>query len=99
MYSRALAFQELGYTGKAEEIFKTLLADAEKIINTAPNPVAYTDGVENRWDKRIQLAKAYYMMALGNHGLGNNTLAVEFLSRAFTAEPSYLSAKAYRFLP
>lgn len=97
MYSRALAHRELGNDGKAEEIFRNLMTDAEKIMKRVPNPVAYTQGVENRWDKRIQVAKAYYMQALANHGLGNQTAAENLFEKALETEPAFLSARAYRF--
>jgi tetratricopeptide (TPR) repeat protein len=97
MYSRALAFQELGQKDKAEEIFSNLIADAENIMNVKPNPVACTEGVEYQWEKRIQLARAYYMLALGNLGLGDKTKATELFGKSLATEPSFLSAKSYRF--
>lgn len=97
MYSRALAHRELGHAGKAEEIFRNLLTEADRILKKEPNPVAYTQGVENRWDKRVQIAKAYYMQALGNQGLGNQTAAENLFSKALETEPAFLSARAYRF--
>jgi tetratricopeptide (TPR) repeat protein len=97
IFSRALAFRELGNKAQAEQIFRNLLTDADKVLNITPNPVAYSEGVENRWDKRIQKAKAYYMMALGDLGLGNKTTADEMFAKALTIEPSFLSAKSYKF--
>ena len=97
MYSRALALRELGNSEKANEILRNLMANAAEILDKKPNPTAYTEGVENRWDKRIQLAKAYYMQALGNLGLGNQKVAEEFFNKALDTEPSFVSAKSYRF--
>jgi tetratricopeptide (TPR) repeat protein len=97
MYSRALAFRELGNAAQAEQLFRDMMQDAEKALHIPPDPVAYTGGVENRWDKRIQTAKAYYMMALGNLGMGNKTSSDELFAKALETEPSFLSAKSYRF--
>jgi len=97
MFSRALAFRELGNTAQAEQLFRDMMQDAEKALHIPPDPVAYTGGVENRWDKRIQTAKAYYMMALGNLGMGNKTSSDELFAKALETEPSFLSAKSYRF--
>jgi tetratricopeptide (TPR) repeat protein len=97
MYTRALAFRELGNAAQAEQIFRNLLSDADKALSITTNPVAFSEGVENRWDKRVQKSKAYYMMALGNMGLGNTTAAGEMFAKALATEPSFLSAKSYTF--
>ena len=41
-------------------------------------------------------AHCYYLMALGNMGLGNKEKAAEFLEKAAETEPSHMMCRVYQ---
>jgi tetratricopeptide (TPR) repeat protein len=96
-YSLALSYLELKQDEKAKEIFNKLIENGKKMLEPEINPVAYTEGVENRWDRRLSMARGYYMQALGNLGLGNKKEAADLFSKSIQTEASFLSANSFIF--
>ena len=47
-------------------------------------------------DMRIDRAHCYYLMALGNMGLGDPDKASAFLARAAAVEPSHMMCRVYQ---
>ena len=43
-------------------------------------------------------AHCYYLMALGNIGLGNNEKAADFLKEAVAIEPSHMMCRIYEYI-
>lgn len=98
---QGLAYRKLGRVREANSRFYRLLDYGERHLEdrmkieyfavSLPDFLIFDDDytLKNR-------AHCYYLMALGNMGLGNKEKAAEFLEKAAETEPSHMMCRVYR---
>ena len=92
----ALACRELGNKQKANEIYQKMIDKGNALLNEKPHAASYSESVDIRYREVRKVAKAFYLLALGNAGLGNSIKAADYLKKSVETDPGYLSPLVYR---
>ena len=96
-YYQGLSFLELGNKTKANEVFDTLIANGNRIINKSTEAESdFFTIFGEREDENTRNSKAYTLIGLGYKGLGKTVLAKENLEKAVELSASNLWAKLER---
>jgi tetratricopeptide (TPR) repeat protein len=92
-YYKGLSFAKLGKTKEANEIFNSLILEAEEEINKkATDEVDYFAKFGAQETENARLSQAYLIKGLGHNGLGQQKQAKELLKKAVEHSSSNLYA-------
>lgn len=97
---QGLAYQKLGKSKEAKARFYRLIDYGEQhlrdVVKIEYFAVSLPDFLifDEDYTKRNRV-HCYYLMALGNMGLGNDTKAKEYLTKAIAIDPSHIMCNVY----
>jgi tetratricopeptide (TPR) repeat protein len=92
-YYQGLSYAKLGKKAEAEEIFQTLLREAEKEINQEPEEgIDFFAKFGGQQAENARLSEAYLLLGLGHKGLGDLQQASDYLQKAINLSASNLYA-------
>lgn len=91
-YYQGLSCLKLGKKQKAEEIFKTMITDGERLINQK-NETDFFSKFGEREAENARLSNAYFIKGLGYKGMGDTKAATENLKKAVELSASNLYAR------
>jgi tetratricopeptide (TPR) repeat protein len=97
LYASGMAYKELDQQNKADEVFKSMVEQGERILNINPHPAAAMESVERRRRQNHTLATGYYLIGLGNLGIGNKPEAEANFTKALETEPALIGPARYTF--
>ena len=90
-YYQGLSLQKLGNKAKAEQIFRSLITEGDKRMDTNTE-VDFFAKFGEREAKQVQISNAYLLKGLGYKGLGDKKSANENLKKAVELSASNLYA-------
>ena len=82
IYSKALAYRELGQPADAAAIFKEMISDGNRALTTRLHPAWYMTSVARRYNRQRNEARACLRIALGYLGQGNKSQAASYFQKA-----------------
>lgn len=96
LYYQGKAFQRLGETEKATEVFQGMLERGNELIQRI-NENDFFSIFGDKGSDNVRLADAYALKGLAHWGLGENDLAEELFEKALTHDPANFTAKTRLF--
>jgi len=82
LYSKALAYRELGRNAEAEGLFMNMIDEGRRALTARPHPARYTNSAASRFNLNSNKARACLRIALGYLGQGNKSQTAYYIHKA-----------------